>query len=246
MPVGTAIRPKTPHKRLGLRAQHIIRLIRGSNHTSVQRSALNELGAEIDRRARPRGRSTKRSPTVTPGDTGFWTPLSARAKHALHRLRTTRNYHVQVQLVNEVRHEVLRAEARELRRIKARQWAERQWERAKNGGRATRGWFVRRGHNVRNGYRRVRGSSMWRRVRNVRGSLMRRDVRAGRTPVVRIAVKRVPATRTPAARTPAARTSTTRARKPAGERTARTSSAGGAATSRTSRASAASSRASRS
>lgn len=229
MPVGTAIRPKTPHKRLGLRAQHIIRLIRGSNHTSVQRSALNELGAEIDRRARPRGRSTKRSPTVAPGDTGFWTPLSARAKHALHRLRTTRNYHVQVQLVNEVRHEVLRAEARELRRIKARQWAERQWERAKNGGRATRGRVARRGRWVAAKARNTRDKA--RRLRS-------RVAPAKRTPATR-----TPATRTPAARPVTTRTPAARTRKPTGERTSRAS---GGATSRTSRASAASSRASRS
>jgi len=226
MAVGKVVVRKTPHKRLGLRARHIIRSIRGAQHTSVQRAGLNELAAEIDR---PHG-SRKRTPAIPVGDTGFWTPLSARAKHALARLRTARNHRMQQQLVSEVRHEIVRAEARELRRIKARQWAERQLERAKNGGRATGRWFRRRGQQVRRLGRRVRGSSVWR--------------RPARTPAARTPAARTPATRTPAARTPAAPKRASRAGTGTG-RTTRSTASGGAR-STTSRASASASRASRS
>jgi hypothetical protein len=145
---------RTPHKRITLRARHIINALEGAKHSSVQRVSVNELAHEVDRH-----HTVKRAPAMAVGGTGFWVKLSPKALHALRRLRHVRNWKIQQQLVHEVRHEVTRAEKRAELALRLRQAAARRarWALARARSarrwswrlvRGTGGWFANRGRDL--------------------------------------------------------------------------------------------------
>jgi hypothetical protein len=134
----------TPHRRLSLRARHLIRTILRTRHSTVQRVAISELAGEVNRH-----HTTRRTPVLTPGETGIWVRHSAKLRHVMSRLRYARNWKVQQQLVREATHEIVEAEVRAERWLRFQQAMRRHGNRVVRAGR----WTVRR---VRAGGTRVR------------------------------------------------------------------------------------------
>jgi hypothetical protein len=224
MPIGRPVPPKavrqkrTPHSRITLRARHIIRTLQRAKHSSVQRVAVNELTHEVDRRY-----TAKRAPAMDVGSTGFWVKLSPRARHALRRLRAARNWKVQRQLVNEVRHEVHRSERRAELRLRIQQAARRRaavaWAKARAAGKWSR--KVARSVRIWTG---ARGRALARicRAEARRASAAKAAKRAPRTSPPARTGRPVPAARSkalagerPTPAVPAARPRTSRPARPA-------------------------------
>jgi hypothetical protein len=94
----------TGYHRLNRKAKHLIHQLRHTKSASLQRLHLHELRHAISKRHGFNG------PGKTPdlGKAGHYRPLTRRAKQLLHRLRHSRVWSIQKQLVNELVKEIER------------------------------------------------------------------------------------------------------------------------------------------
>lgn len=149
------------YKRLTRKAKHIIRNLKRTKHSSVQKQYLHELRHEVSRTHGFRGPKT--APDL--GKPGRWRPPTRKAKQLLTRLRKTKVWSAQKQLVTEL--------ARELE--KGRRLTDRAREKARRARRRARNAAKR----ARSGYQRTRqtGRRFRERVKNGQEKLLTRAER---------------------------------------------------------------------
>lgn len=104
------------YKRLSRKARHLIHHLKRSKHASVQNTMVHELQHEINRHWGSRRQPRRHNP----GNAGQWRPLTRRAKQLLTRLRKTKVWSVQKQLVREIIREIERGKRLAERIRKAR------------------------------------------------------------------------------------------------------------------------------
>jgi hypothetical protein len=215
-------------KRLSGKARHLIHRLRGEKHVTVQRTMVHELKHEIDRQWGTR----RRVPSIDPGAPGRHRPLSGRAKAILTRLRKTRVWSVQKQLVAELTREIEKP-YRKIRKViaaaklaaeRARRAAELAQRAGRNTARASKAAYRaarKAGLSTREASRVAGKAVRWTATRARRAGRWARDRRNGHVRVHkprRGAVTKRASQTVAAQRAAAARSTRNPVRAPAGDR----------------------------